>query len=58
VKRLFMILLNEPLAAPAVLSAIAAADVAGARWYALAATITAVLARFVVDGPVTKAGTP
>jgi hypothetical protein len=54
VKRLLLILINEPLAVPAVLSAVAAADVVGARWYALGATVASVLARFVVDGPVTR----
>lgn len=54
--RLFRALLNEPLAVPGALSVVAAAEVPGARWYALAAAVTTALARFVVDGPVTRAG--
>ena len=56
-KRLFLILLNEPLAFVAVLATLAALDLGGPSWldtvFAAAAAVGAAAARFVVDGPVT-----
>ena len=61
-KRLFLILINEPLALVAVLATLAALDLGGPDWldtaFAAAAAVGAALARFVVDGPVTRKDNP